>query len=271
MSYSRRIFAKGYFTENQANWLDGIESAFRFFGGLPREIVCDNATTLVKDHYAPRNERFTARFDWFCQYYGVTPVATSIRKPNSKGKVESAVHYVKCNALVNVQFETLEALNHHLENWSLTVCDQHCINDPFLQGPKRPAERLLIEKPELRPNNKEPIAMARREYRTVDKNGLIRVDNAMYRVPDEFALRSVQLVVSEDTIEVSCGKQSTILDKARDAITAKEGTWSNQLPKEKIFDEKLKELEKDKDWNEMQTPQCQRNPSAYDAAFQAGV
>ena len=100
-SYSRRIFARAYFSENQGNWLDGIESAFRFFDGVPREIVCDNAVTLVKDHYAPENERFTARFDWFCRYHGVHPIATSVRKPNSKGKVESAVRYVKYNALVN--------------------------------------------------------------------------------------------------------------------------------------------------------------------------
>ena len=54
LSYSRRIFAKAYFSENQVNWLDGIESAFRFFDGVPREIVCDNAKTLVKDHMRRR-------------------------------------------------------------------------------------------------------------------------------------------------------------------------------------------------------------------------
>ena len=145
MSYSRRIFARSYFSENQVNWLDGIESAFRFFNGVPREIVCDNAKALVKDHYAPENERFAARFDWFCQYHGVHPIATSVRKPNSKGRVESAVRYIKHNALVNGRFKDLEALNCHLERWSLSVCDQHNINDPFLRGPKTPAERWLIE------------------------------------------------------------------------------------------------------------------------------
>ena len=271
LSFSRRIFAKAYLSENQGNWLDGIESAFRFFDGVPRELVCDNVTTLVRDHYAPKNERFTDRFDWFCQYHGVTPIATAIRKPNSKGKIESGVKYVKYNAVVNGHFEDLEALNRYLESWSLSVCDQHRIDDPFLRGPRTPAERWLIEKPALRPNNRPRIAMARCEQRTVDKNGLIRVDNAMYRVPDEFALRSVELVVSGDTITVSCGEWSTILDKARDMITARDGTWSNPTSKEEIFNEKIKELEKDELWNQMQAPQCQRNPGAYDVAFRAGV
>ena len=271
MSYSRRIFAKSYFSENQVNWLDGIESAFRFFNGVPREIVCDNAKALVKDHYAPENERFAARFDWFCQYHGVHPIATSVRKPNSKGKVESAVRYIKHNALVNGRFKDLEALNCHLERWSLSVCDQHNINDPFLRGPKTPAERWLIEKPALRPNRKPPIAMARYEERAADKNGLIRVDNAMYRVPDGFARRDVQLVVVGDTITVRCGGQSVILDKAKDIVTAKEGKWSNPLSKEKNFKKKIKEFKKDKLWKRMQNPQCQRNPGPYDAAFRTGA
>ena len=65
--------------------------------------------------------------------------------------------------------------------------------------------------------------------------------------------------------------QQNILDKARDMITAKDGTWSNPVPKEEIFNEKIKELEKDELWNQMQAPQCQRNPGAYDVAFRAGV
>ena len=109
--------------------------------------------------------------------------------------------------------------------------------------------------------------MAHYEERTADKNSLIRVDNAMYRVPDGFARRNVQLVVVEDTITVRCGGQSVTLNKARDVITAKDGTWSEPLSKGEKFDRKINELKKDRLWNRMQNPQCQRKPGAYDAAF----
>lgn len=63
LSYSRRIFAKAYWVETQAAWLDGIESAFRYFNGTPYEIVCDNASSLVRDHYATDETlKFTERF-----------------------------------------------------------------------------------------------------------------------------------------------------------------------------------------------------------------
>ena len=38
----------------QSSLACGIESAFRFFDGVPREIVCDNAKPLVKDHMRRR-------------------------------------------------------------------------------------------------------------------------------------------------------------------------------------------------------------------------
>ena len=97
------------------------------------------------------------------------------------------------------------------------------------------------------------------------------LNDRLTRVPDGFARRDVQLVVVGDTITVRCGGQSVVLDKARDIITAKDGTWSNPLSKEENFKKKIKELKKDKLWNRMQNPQCQRNPGTYDAAFRTGV
>ena len=43
------------------------------------------------------------------------------------------------------------------------------------------------------------------------------------------------------------------------------------LSKEENFKKEIKELKKDKLWNRMQNPQCQRNPGTYDAAFRTGV
>ena len=77
----------------------------------------------------------------------------------------------------------------------------------------------------------------------------------------------MQLVVVGDTITVRCGEQSVTLNKVRDVITAKDGTWSKPLSKGEKFDRKISELKKGRLWNRMQNPQCQRNPGAYDAAF----
>ena len=81
LCYSRRVFAKAYFAETQAAWIDGMESAFRYFGGLPYCIVCDNASSLVRDHYAKdASARFTER--------------SSVRITTSRGSPQLSVNPV---------------------------------------------------------------------------------------------------------------------------------------------------------------------------------
>jgi transposase len=41
LSYSRRGFVKAFLHERQGEWLDGIASAFRHFGGVPAEVLPD--------------------------------------------------------------------------------------------------------------------------------------------------------------------------------------------------------------------------------------
>lgn len=55
LSYSRRVFAKVYPRENQTAWLDGIESAFKHFNGVPVAVVSDNTRCLV-DSRAEKGE-----------------------------------------------------------------------------------------------------------------------------------------------------------------------------------------------------------------------
>jgi len=50
LGYSRRVYAQAFQHERQSAWLEGIEGAFRHFGGLPGELLLDNAKALVKHH-----------------------------------------------------------------------------------------------------------------------------------------------------------------------------------------------------------------------------
>ena len=47
LGYSRRVYAQAFQHERQSAWLEGIEGAFRHFGGLPGELLLDNATSLA--------------------------------------------------------------------------------------------------------------------------------------------------------------------------------------------------------------------------------
>ncbi len=56
LGYSRRIYVQPFRHERQSAWLDGLEGAFRHFGGVPAEVLFDNARALVQHHDAATRE-----------------------------------------------------------------------------------------------------------------------------------------------------------------------------------------------------------------------
>jgi transposase len=66
LGYSRRHCVRAFRHERQSAWLDGIEGAFRRFGGVPKEVLFDNARALVEHHDATtRDVRFNERLHSF--------------------------------------------------------------------------------------------------------------------------------------------------------------------------------------------------------------
>lgn len=56
LGYSRRCYVAVFLHERQSAWLQGLEGAFRHFGGLPREVLVDNARALVDEHNVQTRE-----------------------------------------------------------------------------------------------------------------------------------------------------------------------------------------------------------------------
>ena len=48
LGYSRRMHIRPSLRERQVDWFDGMEGAFLRFGGVPAEILFDNAKALVE-------------------------------------------------------------------------------------------------------------------------------------------------------------------------------------------------------------------------------
>ena len=149
MAYSRRMFAKPYLKDDQDAWLDGMESALRFFGGVPLETVFGQSICLVADCTLPEKDRYTEKFKKLCLYYGILPKPTALKEQAAKGEAADIVSYVAKNALCGRNFATLQGVEDCLAKWSLEANDQHVISDPMLAGAKTPAERWVLEQPLL--------------------------------------------------------------------------------------------------------------------------
>ena len=119
LGYSRRVYVRAFRHQRQsAAWLDGIEGAFRHFGGVPGELLLDNAKALVEHHdRATREVAFNERLHAFARYWGVRPVACAPYRARTKGKDERGVGYVKGNAIAGRSFPSRAALEAHLARW----------------------------------------------------------------------------------------------------------------------------------------------------------
>jgi transposase len=124
LGYSRRCFVRAFRHERQSAWFDGIEAAFRHFGGVPEEVLLDNARALVEQHdTATREVRFNARLHAFARYWAFRPRACAPYRARTKGKDERGVGYVKHNAIAGHRFASWAALEAHLQWWMREITD----------------------------------------------------------------------------------------------------------------------------------------------------
>ena len=65
LPFSNAYFAKAYPVERLESLLDGIESAFRYYGGVVERVILDNTSLAVKDVLAGRDRVQTEAFEAF--------------------------------------------------------------------------------------------------------------------------------------------------------------------------------------------------------------
>ncbi len=197
LGYSRRVYAAAFRHERQSAWLEGIEGAFRHFGGLPGELLLDNARALVKHHDAVTREvEFNDRLHAFARYWDVRPVACAPYRARTKGKDERGVGYVKHNAIAGRSFASWVSLAAHLAWWMREVADKR------VHGTTGEAPIVRFEREEsaaLRPlNGRPPFWQLRELTRRVQNDACVDIDTNHYSVP-------WKLIGAEVTVQVGGG------------------------------------------------------------------
>lgn len=90
--------------------------AFEYFGGVPRTVLYDqDAVLIVSENLG--EYRMTSEMGAYCKSAGYTPIFCRPADPQSKGKVENVVKYVKENFIKGRAFSTIETLNKDALDW----------------------------------------------------------------------------------------------------------------------------------------------------------
>jgi transposase len=207
LGYSRRVFVRAFRHERQSAWFDGMEGAFGCFGGVPQEVLFDNARALVEEHDAATREvRFNERLHGFARYWGFKPRACAPYRARTKGKDERGVGYVKRNAIAGRRFDSWAALEAHLDWWMREVAD------PRVHGTtgEAPMARFVREEAAaLRPlDGRPPFDPMHELIRRVRTDATIEVDTNSYSVPWRLIGETVAVTAAGGRISVRhCGRE----------------------------------------------------------------
>lgn len=157
------------------------EKAFEFFGGVPEEIVYD------QDHLITVSENagdilLTGAFQAYRKERGFRIYLCRPADPQTKGKIENVVQYVKKNFAKNRVFPNLEAWNEKCVAWLHRTGNYNIHNTTK----KRPAEVHALEKQHLRPVStllSFESNLVSSISRTVHKDNVIKYKSNRYSVP----------------------------------------------------------------------------------------
>ena len=180
MSYSRHkfvYFSKTPFTSDLAIYAHQL--AFRFYGGKPREVIYDQDKVFIhSENYG--DLVLTKAFQSFVSSEHFQCVFCRKSDPQSKGKVENVVKYVKYGFLRGREFTNIEMLNESVLRWLARTAN----GLPHSTTKRIPAEAFMEEQSCLAPYTGIPAHPqdGMKEY-LVRKDNTINFHSHFYNVP----------------------------------------------------------------------------------------
>lgn len=199
LGFSRRSHFWITDCEDSAHTAEAQQRAFSHFKGVPSEVLVDNQKAAVIEHVMKngRTERVIFNESWldFLAHYGSVGRACKPGRPETKGKVENHVGYIKGNFFcAHAEADSLAHYNQLAEAWLSEVAD------PRVHGTtgRVVADAFAEEAPHLGPLPPFPFDTSYAEERVVAWDGFLEVNANRYAVPDELCGQRVQIRIGLD-------------------------------------------------------------------------
>jgi hypothetical protein len=174
----------------------------QYVGGVVEHILFDNAKTVVIERVGSVVQ-FNRDLWRFAAQYGFRPEACWVRDPESKGKVENSIKYVKRDFFYGTRWTDLDSLNLQALAWCDEVANEK-VHETTLEVP---ADRLAEERKALSPLPLQSIPLFEQVTRRVRKDGTFCFETNNYSVPHLYARREIIVQAHRDRLEVFCGQE----------------------------------------------------------------
>ena len=125
LGYSRLLWFQCYLRQTMQTLTTGLEAAFSFFRGVPRELLFDQLKAVVLEDRRPAGGRVleNPEFLRFAAHWGFRIRACRPYRAQTKGKVERPIRYVRQSFLYGRAFAGDADLNAQALQWLATVAN----------------------------------------------------------------------------------------------------------------------------------------------------
>ena len=175
-------------------------NSFKYIGGRPEELVIDQDKTLVvKEKYG--DVLYTHDFNIFIEEMDLNMYVCKKADPETKGKIENTIKFVKNSFLNCRDFENIESANESLEHWLIRRA-----NGKISQATKKvPSLEIEKERLCLKPLRSSIFQLndeTEREERKASDKARLSVKGSCYCLPQKYKNQIVQTFTTTDELYV---------------------------------------------------------------------
>lgn len=204
LGHSRALFADVATDTEMATLLRLHEAAFAELGGIPREILYDRMKTVVLGMDERGETKWHPLFMDFARHWGFTPRACRAYRPQTKGKVESNIGYVRKNFLCGREAHSLTDLRSQLRTWVWQVANQRIHGTTHRHIFMAWNEEKLLLLPLL---GRSAYPYASQETRKVSPDAFVSFKGNRYSVPWRMAGQEVTVREADGHLHIQKGKE----------------------------------------------------------------
>ena len=206
LGYSRMKYIELTLDRTQSTVFQALVNSFKYFGGIPKEILFDNMKTVVDHAKSEYNKPvINSNFYEFSKDMGFQTILCRAFRPQTKGKVENLAKIMDRLDAYNNEFETIDELDEIIRELNIDLN-----NETSQATGETPIERFKKEKEYLNPLPRIDVLegyITKPVTRKVTKESMIVYNKSKYSVSTKYIGKTVTLETKANTLYIYYNKE----------------------------------------------------------------
>jgi len=204
LSSSRYMHVWPTFTQTVEDVCAGLDAAWRFFGGVPKHIILDNASSMVI-RASKTDPTLNRAFRDYTEARKIFADTARARTPKDKARVENQVPFVRERCFAGEVFTAdLGAIRRHAETWCRDVAGAR-VHGTTRQVPREVYER--DELPHMQPAPATTFDVPHWCDPKVHPDHHVQVLKALYSVPTRYIGKTLDARADRSSVRLYLGTE----------------------------------------------------------------